>query len=106
MEKIDILAIALCIVIVIFAGYIAYLKAGINFCIQMLAHQHNAIENLAKALENNNKLFDKQCEWNNTQVDINVAQMNFNKDIEKRIKASNMNHSSPTGGRRSEAEAQ
>lgn len=49
MEKIDILAIALCIVIVIFAGYIAYLKAGINFCIQMLARQHNAIETLAKA---------------------------------------------------------
>ena len=100
MEKIDILAIALCIVIVIFAGYIAYLKAGIKFCIQMLACQHNVIENLAKALENNNKLFDKQCEWNSTQVGINEAQMKFNKEIEKRV-----NNYFPTGGRRSEAEA-
>lgn len=100
MEKIDILAIALCIVIIIFAGYIAYLKAGIKFCIEILACQHNAIENLAKVLENNNKLFDKQSEWNNTQIDINKAQMNFNDYIEKRIKSY-----SPTGGRRSEAEA-
>lgn len=101
MEKVDILAIALCIVIVIFAGYIAYLKAGIKFCIQMLACQHNAIENLSKALENNNELFNKQCEWNDTQVNINIAQMKFNNEIEKRV-----NHYSPTGGRRSEAEAQ
>lgn len=100
MEKIDILAIALCIVIVIFAGYIAYLKAGIKFCIQMLACQHNIIENLSKALENNNKLFDKQCEWNTTQVAINEAQMKFNNKVEQHI-----NHHSPTGGRRSEAEA-
>lgn len=106
MEKIDILAIALCIVIVIFAGYIAYLKAGIKFCIQMLACQHNAIETLTKALENNNELLNKQCEWNSIQVNINEAQAKFNNKIEKHIKASNTNHSFPTGGRRSEAEAQ
>lgn len=101
MEKIDLLAIALCVVIIIFAGYIAYLKAGIKFCIQTLAHQHNLIEKLMKALENNNELFNKQCEWNDTQVDINKAQMDFNNYIEKRV-----NNYSPTGGRRSEAEAQ
>ena len=106
MEKIDILAIALCVVIIIFAGYIAYLKGGIKFCVEMLAHQHNVIENLVKALENNNELFNKQCEWNDTQVNINIAQMNFNNEIEKRIKTNNINHTSPTGGRRSEAEAQ
>lgn len=104
MEKIDILAITLCIVIIIFAGYIAYLKAGIEFCIQTLAHQHHVIENLTEVLEKNNVLFDKQCEWNNNQIDINKAQLEFNNEIEKRIK-SNVNHSSPTGGRRSEAEA-
>lgn len=100
MEKIDILAIALCFVTIIVSAYIAYLKSAIKFCIEMLAYQHNAIENLAEALENNNKLFDKQCEWNTTQVGINVAQMKFNKEIEKRV-----NNYSPTGGRRSEAEA-
>lgn len=105
MEKIDILAIALCIVIIVFTIYIAYLKEGINFCIQMIARQQNAIESLVKALENNNILFDKQCEWNNSQIDINKAQSEFNNDIEKIIKA-NINHShSSTGGRRSEAEA-
>lgn len=92
MEKIDILAIALCIVIVIFAGYIAYLKAGIKFCIEMLACQHKAIENLAKVLENNNELLDKQNEWNSIQVGINQAQANFNNKIEKHI-----THNSPTG---------
>lgn len=100
MEKIDLLAIALCVVIVIFAGYIAYLKAGIKFCIEILASQHNAIETLAKALENNNKLLDKQCEWNTIQVNINEAQVKFNNKIEKYI-----TNNSPTGGRRSEAEA-
>lgn len=105
MEKIDILAIALCIVVVIFAGYIAYLKAGITFCIQMIASQQNAIEGLAKALENNNVLFNKQCEWNDSQVAINKAQLKFNKNIENLIEANSVNHPFPTGGRRSEAEA-
>lgn len=104
MEKIDILAIALCVVIIIFTVYIAYLKEGINFCIHMIARQQNVIEGLEKALENSNVLFDKQCKWNNNQIDINKAQLEFNNEIEKRIK-SNVNHSSPTGGRRSEAEA-
>lgn len=105
MEKIDVLAIALCIVVIIFAAYIAYLKAGITFCIQILASQDNIIESLVKALENNNKLFDKQSEWNDIQVDINKAQLKFNNEIEKRIKANSVNHPFPTGGRRSEAEA-
>ena len=105
MEKIDILAIALCIVIIIFTIYIAYLKEGINFCIEMIARQQNAIEGLAKVLENNNVLFNKQCEWNDSQVAINKAQSKFNNDIEKHIKANSVNHPSPTGGRRSEAEA-
>ena len=105
MEKTDILAIGLCIAIIIFTIYIAYLKEGINFCIEIIASQQNAIEGLIKALENNNALFDKQCEWNNNQIDINKAQLKFNSDIEKSIKANNVNHSSPTGGCRSEAEA-
>lgn len=100
MEKIDILAIALCVAVVIFTVYITYLKEGINFCVEMLACQHNIIENLTKALENNNKLFDKQCEWNNAQVGINEAQLRFNSEIEKHI-----NYNSSTGCRRSEAEA-
>lgn len=73
MEKVDILAIALCIVVVIFTIYIAYLKEGINFCIRMIASQQNVIEDLAKALETNNVLMDKQYEWNDTQVSINKA---------------------------------
>lgn len=81
--------------------YIAYLKSAIKFCIQLLACQHNDIENLANALESNNKLLDKQCEWNNSQVAINEVQRKFNNEIEKRV-----NNYSPTGGRRSEAEAQ
>lgn len=105
MEKIDILAIALCIIVVIFAGYIAYLKEGINFCLHMIARQQNAIEGLTKAIENNNVLMDKQCEWNNSQVAINKAQLKFNKDIENLIEANSVNHPFPTGGRRSEAKA-
>lgn len=62
MEKIDILAIALCIITIIFSVYIAYLKEGINFCIHMIARQQNVIEGLAKALETNNTLMNKQCE--------------------------------------------
>lgn len=62
MEKVDIIAIALCIVIIIFSVYIAYLKEDIKFCIHMIARQQNVIEDLAKTLETNNILFDKQYE--------------------------------------------
>lgn len=97
MEKVDILTIALCIVIIIFVAYIAYLKAGITFCIQMIVHQQHIVEGLSKSLENNNVLLNKQRELNDNQVAINKAQLKFNKDIENIIKANSVNHHSLRG---------
>lgn len=80
MEKIDILALALAINVVIFGCYIAYLKVGINFLTDMLAKHHVCLENLSKAMED--------------QVSINEKQIEINKELSKVFEYS------PTGGQK------
>ena len=80
MEKVDILALALIINIVIFGYYIAYLKVGIKFLTDMLAKHHVCLENLSKAMED--------------QVGINEKQIEINKELSKAL------CNSPTGGRK------
>lgn len=80
MEKIDILALALAINVVIFGCYIAYLKVGINFLTDMLAKHHVCLEQLSKAMED--------------QVSINEKQIEINKELSKALRYS------PTGGQK------
>lgn len=80
MEKVDILALALIINIVIFGCYIVYLKVGIKFLTDMLAKHHVCLEQLSKAVED--------------QVSINEKQIEINKELSKAL------CNSPTGGRK------
>ena len=80
MEKIDILALAFAINVVIFGCYIAYLKVGIKFLTDMLAKHHVCLEQLSKAMED--------------QVSINEKQIEINKELSKAL------GDSPTGGRK------
>ena len=81
MEQIDVLFIAFVIFVIITSLYIAYLKSGVNFLIEMLAKQQLAIEELVKATE--------------AQAGINEKQIEINKDIAKVLgKVVNF----PTGG--------
>ena len=85
MEKIDLLAIALCIIIVIFAGYIAYLKAGINFILENLAKYQVAMNELLEVMHR--------------QVNINDAQGEINKIIFDKLKINyNINLDDPSTG--------
>lgn len=81
MEKIDVLFIGLVIFVIVASLYIAYLKAGINFLIDMLAKQQVGLEELLKAME--------------VQSSINEKQTEFNKEI---AKAFDKVINSPTGG--------
>lgn len=83
MEKIDVLFIGLVIFIIVASLYIAYLKAGINFLIDMLAKQQAGLEELLKAMEQ--------------QVSINEKQGEINKEL---AKALGEVVNSPTGGRK------
>ena len=81
MEQIDVLFIAFVIFVIIASLYIAYLKAGINFLMEMLAKQQRGLEELLKAME--------------VQSSINEKQTEINKEIAKALdKVVN----SPTGG--------
>ena len=80
MEKIDIVALALIINVIIFGCYIVYLRVGIKFLIDELAKHHVCLENLLKAMED--------------QVNINEKQIEINKELSKAL------GNSPTGGRK------
>ena len=83
MEKIDVLFIGLVIFVIVASLYIAYLKAGINFLIDMLAKQQVGLEELLKAME--------------VQSTINEKQTEINKELAKALgEVTN----SPTGGRK------
>lgn len=69
MEKIDILFIAFVIFVIIVSCYIVYLRAGVNFLLEMLAKHHAGLEELLKAMEK--------------QSTINEMQSEVNKDISK-----------------------
>ncbi len=80
MEKVDIVALALLINVIIFGCYIIYLKIGIKFILDELAKHHVCLENLSKAMED--------------QVNINKKQVEINKELSKALS------SSPTGGQK------
>lgn len=83
MEQIDVLFIAFVIFVIIASLYIAYLKSGVNFLIEMLAKQQLAIEELVKATE--------------VQAGINKKQGKVNNEI---VRALDKVVNSPTGGRK------
>lgn len=71
MEQIDVLFIAFVIFGIIVSLYIAYLKEGVNFLIDMVAKQQKSLEELLKAMEE--------------QSNINEIQTKFNKEIVKAV---------------------
>ena len=77
------LFIGLVIFVIVASLYIAYLKAGVNFLIDMLAKQQVGLEELLKAMEQ--------------QVNINKKQEEVNNEI---VKALDKVVNSPTGGRK------
>lgn len=64
MEKIDVLFIGLVIFVIVASLYIAYLKAGLNFLMDMLAKQQAGLEELLKAMEVQSTINEKQTEIN------------------------------------------
>ena len=64
MEQIDVLFIAFVIFVIIASLYIAYLKAGLNFLIDMLAKQQLGLEELLKAMQEQSSINEKQGEIN------------------------------------------
>ena len=90
MEKIDILMITFIIIVIIFSAYICYLKVGIKILFDIANNQADVIRAIMNVLENQKSLNDKQFK--------------FNESINKHL-GSNGQSPSPTGGRRSEAEA-
>ena len=85
MEKIDILALALVINVVIFGCYIAYLKIGINF--------------LIKEIANHRVILEKILEKEEAQHKINTTQDEYNTKVRKLLGLL-IHGSSPTGGRK------
>ena len=88
MEKIDILALAFVIFVIIVSCYICYLKVGINFLCENLA-KHQVVMN-------------KLIEVVQRQVNINDIQGKINKIIFDKLKINyNINlDDSSTGGRK------
>lgn len=99
MERIDVLAIALIINVIIFIVYIGYLKFLINILFNIVDNQRDVIKHITDIVES-------QSAFNEQQRKINAAQVSFNAMIDKHINDSDIHSPSPTGGRRSEAEAQ
>ena len=91
MEKINILFIVLVISVIIFSAYIAYLKAKTDFILWLINNQNDKIRAIMEIVESDLALQKKQKEIN----DI----------VFKHIADDNLHRISPTGGRRSEAEA-
>ena len=77
------LFVGLVIFVIVASLYIAYLKAGINFLIDMLTKQQAGLDELLKAMEQ--------------QVSINEKQGEINKEL---AKALGEVVNSPTGGRK------
>lgn len=87
MEKINVLAIAFIIFVIIISCYITYLKAGINFLCETLAKHQVAMNELLDAM--------------NHQVNINNTQAEINKMICNNLKINNINlDNSSTGGKK------
>jgi hypothetical protein len=80
MERVDIVALALLINVIIFGCYIVYLRVGIKFLLDELAKHHVCLEQLSKAMED--------------QVNINKKQIEINKELSKALGYS------PTGSRK------
>lgn len=106
MEKIDILFAALIIVVFIFTAYISYLKAKTDFLLYLVNQHTDAISGLASIADSQRILYIKQREINNNFIEFNEAQIKLNNKFDKHIRDRYTHFPSPTGGRRSEAEAQ
>lgn len=87
MEKIDILALALVINVVIFGCYIVYLKVGINFLLDNLAKHHAVLEKILESEE--------------AQHRINTAQDEYNANVRKLLDMLIHGSSSTGGGKQS-----
>lgn len=111
MEKTDILLVALSIVVIIFTIYIGYLKSQIGFIMHILdlhdeiIHKEVEVTKMTKEfILYQTKSNDKQNEFNEAQYEVNNNQIKVNNEIIA-ILSKLSNFPSPTGGRRSEAEA-
>ena len=69
--------IAFVIFVIIASLYIAYLKAGVNFLIEMLAKQQAGLEELLKAMQSQSNINEKQTEMNNVIIKILSDMTNF-----------------------------
>lgn len=78
MEKVDVLAIALIIVVFMFNCYVYYLKEWIKSQHEAINAQADIIHKLIDNDNNTVKLFNKQRE-------LNVAISEFNKSIHNRV---------------------
>lgn len=105
MEKIDILFIALGIATFIVAVYISYLKAKTDFLLYIINQHTNAINGLAEIADSQRILFAKQKETNDAFIKFNSIQVKLNNKFDKHLQDRTVHFPSPTGGRRSEAEA-
>lgn len=91
MEKVDILFIALVISVLIFSGYIAYFKAKTDFLLWLADNQRDKINAIVEIVEND--------------LAIQKNQQEVNHSFLRHISDDSVHCPSPTGGRRSEAEA-
>lgn len=90
MEKIDILALAFAIFVIIVSCYICYLKVGINFLCETLAKHQAVMNELLEVMQR--------------QVNINDTQGEINKIVFDRLKINyniNLGDSSTGGGKQS-----
>lgn len=66
MERVDIVALALLINVIIFGCYIVYLRVAVKFLTDMSARHHVIIEKMLKNAEIQNKINTTQDEYNAT----------------------------------------
>lgn len=85
MERVDIVALALIINVIIFGCYIVYLRVAVKFLTDMLARHHIIIEKMLKNAE--------------TQDKINTAQDEYNTSVRELLDVL-IHGSSPTGGQK------
>ena len=105
MEKIDVLFIAFGIAVFIIAVYISYLKAKTDFLLYIINLHTDAIDGLTNIANSQKQLFNKQTEINKTLIKFNDIQVKVNNKFDKHLQDRTVHFPSPTGGRRSEAEA-
>ena len=66
MERVDIVALALLINVIIFGCYIIYLRVAVKFLTDMVARHHIIIEKMLKNAETQDKINTAQDEYNTT----------------------------------------